>query len=94
MVYYLLNRIFQGGNQEGLELFRDYALALRGSMCTLGEPVINLYSTVYRGINLSKDNFEEWKRNKGSIILLNGYTSTTLDRNKAMTFTDQYIIEF
>ena len=75
----MFNRTFRLKNKELLTLFRDYAFALRGSLGFLGE-FIHICNPVFRGLNLKPQHMQRWTDNLGKIVLLNGYTSTTLDK--------------
>lgn len=85
-LYYMLNLYLRFGNPEGLELFKEYMFCLKGSMCEKGLPVIEKDKKLYRGLRLPAGFLEKYREQKGKIVLLNGFTSTTTDPETAMRF--------
>ena len=93
-LYYMMNRMFRAGNIHGLDLFRIYAFALRGSMFLKGDPVQS-DKLVYRKLELRAEHLKIWKENIGKIVLLNGYTSTSMDKQIIQTtYEGNCIMEF
>ena len=94
-LYPIFNRTFRKGDKELLELFRLFEFALRGSMGFLGD-FIDSEKTLFRGLNLKLEHLKRWEDNLGKIVLLNGYTSTSLDKGLCVTgtFKGNCLMEF
>ena len=80
----MFNRASQKYNKEQQNLFKLLEFALRGSMELLGDP-IDPGEVFYRGLNLKPEHMKRWEDNLGEIVLLNGYTSTSLDKGLCVT---------
>ena len=85
-LYPMFGRAFRKGTKELLDLFRLFGFALRGSMGLLGK-FIDSEEVLFRGLNLKAEHMKRWEDNLGNIVLLNGYTSTSLDKGLCMTGT-------
>ena len=91
----MFGRVFRRGERKELEIFRLFAFALRGSMALLGD-LISLPLTVFRGLNLKPEDIERWKDNIGKVVLLNGYTSTSMNKGVCLSppFKGNCLLEF
>ena len=94
-LYPMLGRAFRKGKKELLDLFRLFGFALRGSMGLLGN-FIDSGEILFRGLNLKEKHMKRWEDNLGKIVLLNGYTSTSLDKGLCLTgtFKGNCLMEF
>ena len=88
----MFNRAFR---MELLDLFRLFGFVLRGSMGLLGG-FIDSGETLFRGLDLKAEHMKRWEDNLGNIVLLNGYTSTSLNRALCVTgeFGGNCLMEF
>ena len=91
----MFGRAFRKGKKELLDLFRLFGFALRGSMGLLGN-FIDSGEILFRGLDLKKEHMKRWEENLGKIVLLNGYTSTSLDKGLCVTgtFKGNCLMEF
>ncbi len=87
-LYFMLNLYLRYGKTEGLELFKEYMFCLKGSMCELGTPITEKGTMVYRGLKWDHKFLEEYEKKKGEFVLLNGFVSTSLNRDVAVTFAN------
>ena len=85
-LYYMMNLYLRFGTSQCFETFKEYIFCLKASMCIIGTPATNV-AAVYRGLGLSPEFLKLYVENKGKFILLNGFTSTTIDKDKAIEFT-------
>ena len=94
-LYPMFGRAFRKGKKELLDLFRLFGFALRGSMGLLGN-FIDSGEILFRGLNLKAEHMKRWEDNLGKIVLLNGYTSTSLDKGLCLTgtFKGNCLMEF
>ena len=91
----MFGRAFKKGKKELLDLFRLFRFALRGSMGLLGN-FIDSGKILFRGLDLKEEHMKRWEDNLGKIVLLNGYTSTSLDKGLCVTgaFKGNCLMEF
>jgi hypothetical protein len=82
----MLNLYLRYGNEDGFKLFKEYMFCLKASICQLGEPIVGTGQKLYRGLTLSREFLEKYREKKEQIILLNAFTSTTLDKDKTIEF--------
>ena len=94
-IYPMFGRAFRKGKKELLDLFRLFGFALRGSMGLLGN-FIDSGDILFRGLNLKAEHMKRWEDNLGKIVLLNGYTSTSLNKVLCVTgaFKGNCLMEF
>ena len=85
-LYLKFNEYSRSGEGEKVAMFREFAFFLRGSMSHLGEPIIAPNTKVYRGITLPIHFADYWTQNKGKLILLPSYTSTSKKESVAESF--------
>ena len=85
-LYYMLNLYLRIGTPRAFDTFKEYIFSLKASMCKKGLNIKNT-GAVYRGLGLKPDFLKMYVENKGKCILLNGFTSTTIDKNEAIKFT-------
>eukprot|EP01022_Parablepharisma_sp_SALTPOND_P013123 TRINITY_DN1731_c0_g1_i1.p1 TRINITY_DN1731_c0_g1~~TRINITY_DN1731_c0_g1_i1.p1 ORF type:complete len:715 (-),score=60.93 TRINITY_DN1731_c0_g1_i1:6570-8714(-) len=83
---------------QGFELFKNYIFCLKGGMCEKGKPILDKGKVVYRGLKLKREAIEEYKAKKGEIVLLAGFTPTTLKEDIVKRFineqnTDEAVME-
>eukprot|EP01022_Parablepharisma_sp_SALTPOND_P025305 TRINITY_DN585_c0_g2_i1.p1 TRINITY_DN585_c0_g2~~TRINITY_DN585_c0_g2_i1.p1 ORF type:complete len:472 (-),score=47.62 TRINITY_DN585_c0_g2_i1:1533-2948(-) len=87
--YCMLNTYLRHEMAEGFNLFKEYIFCLKGSMCELGIPVIEKGKRLYRSLNLSAEFIKDYENNKGNIVLLNAFTSTSPDITVATKFAHE-----
>ena len=85
-LYYMLNFYLRTGSTQAFDTFKEINFCLKASMCKEGNPITQL-GVVYRGLGLKAEFLRMYVENKGKCILLNGFTSTTVDKNEAIKFT-------
>ena len=85
-LYLKFNEYLRSGNSEKVSMFREFAFFLRGSMSHLGQPIIEPNTKVYRGFALPIYFADYWTQNKGKLILLPAYTSTSKNESEAKKF--------
>ena len=85
-LYRTFNEYLRSGESEKVAMFREFAFFLRGSMSHLGQPIIEPNTTVYRGLTLPIHFADYWTQNKGKLILLPAYTSTSKKESEAKKF--------
>ena len=87
-LYLKFNEYSRSGEGEKVAMFREFAFFLRGSMSHLGQPIIEPNTKVYRGLTLPIHFADYWTQNKGKLILLPAYTSTSKNESEAKKFID------
>ncbi len=87
-LYYMLNLYLRYGKPEGFALFKEYMLCLKGSICEVGRPMIQKGIKLYRGLHLLPKFLKEYGENIGKIVLLNSFTSTSLEEEFAFRFAN------
>ena len=87
-LYRTFNEYLRSGESEKVAMFREFAFFLRGSMSHLGQPIIEPNTKLYRGLKLPLHFADYWTQNKGKLILLPAYTSTSKKESEAKTFID------
>ena len=92
-LYRTFNEYLRSGEEEKVSMFREFALFLRGSMSELGLPIIKSNTKVFRGMKLPLHFAHFWTQNKGKLILLPGYTSTSKKRSIAKSFIKMQKVE-
>ena len=78
----ILNRLLEEGNKLGIEYYQLCSFILRGCIFLHGNPVArvahnNILKPMYRSIVLNTDQLKSWTENKGNVILLSKYITTT-----------------
>ena len=92
-IYRTFNRFIRSGNPAKMKYVKEFALHLRGSMCLLGSPVTKTNIRVYRGLYLPIHFANFWADNKGKVVLLSQYTSTSAAEGTAKKFIEEKSIE-
>ena len=85
-LYNKFNEYSRSGEGYKVAMFREFAFFLRGSMSHLGLPIIKPNTKVYRGFKLPLHFAHFWTQNKGKLILLPAYTSTSKKGSVAKSF--------
>ena len=85
-LYLKFNEYLRSGEGKKVAMFREFAFFLRGSMSHLGIPITNANTKVYRGFTLPIHFAHFWNQNKGKLILLPSYTSTSQKLSVAQSF--------
>ena len=85
-LYKTFNEYLRSGESEKVAMFKEFAFFLRGSMSHLGFPIIKPNARVYRGFKLPLHFVHFWTQNKGKLILLPAYTSTSKKGSVAKLF--------
>lgn len=84
---YMLNYYLRSQNPQKLEIFKEYMFCLKASLCKLCKPAIEK-TIVYRGLGMSPDLYKEFEKNKGSCILLSGFTYACQNWKSAIEFAE------
>lgn len=90
-IYKQLNRALRTEDIELLYLFRYFISDLSKQLLQEFQDIRHSFSSIiyfYRGTILSKEEVEKLKMNVGRLISTNGYLSTSLSKEVALSYTD------
>ena len=88
-VYKLVNKALRTEDTDQLHTFRFFIGDLSQSLGREHEKILSSHEeilTVYRGVQLDREEFDRLKENHGKLISTNGYLSTSRLRSPALAF--------
>jgi tetratricopeptide (TPR) repeat protein len=88
-VYKLVNKALRSEDIDQLHTFRFFIGDLSESLAREHEKILSSEEeilTVYRGVKLDREEFDQLKENQGKLISTNGYLSTSRLRSPALAF--------
>jgi tetratricopeptide (TPR) repeat protein len=88
-VYKLVNKALRSEDIDQLHIFRFFIGDLSESLAREHEKMLSSDEeilTLYRGVKLDREEFDQLKENQGKLISTNGYLSTSRLRSPALAF--------